>query len=84
MIFDIRERYKGGIEKEENKLYEFYVFCECEKCKWRYKYLKEPRNQLTVTTDNKEKSEKVNEFIKSWKCKDGNKWLPTEYVRFID
>lgn len=84
MIYDFRECYKNGIAKPENKLYEFHVFCECSKCKWRYKYLKEPRNQLTVTTDTKEKFKQIKKFIDNWKCKNGDKWLETEYVKFYD
>jgi hypothetical protein len=84
MLFDIRECYRNGIVKEQDKLYEFHVFCECDKCKWRYKYLKEPRNQLTITTDSKDKFNQIKEFIENWKCKDGDKNLPTEYIRFYE
>lgn len=76
----MRECYKKGIPKEENKLYEFHAYCECQKCKWRNKYLKEPKNALTLTTDSKEKFDQVIEFINNWKCKDGNNKLPVEYI----
>ena len=84
MIYDLRECYKYGIERPENKLYEIHVLCECPQCKWRYKYLKEPRNQLTITTDSKDKFKQIKEFIDNWKCKNGDKRLVTEYVRFYD
>lgn len=78
MIFDIRECYAHGIAKEENKRFEFHAFCECGYCKWRQKFLKEPRNCLTVTTDSIDKFPEVEAYIDNWTCGQ-NKRLPTQY-----
>lgn len=73
-----RECREGGVPTGR-KIYEMHDFCECENCKWRYKYLGQPRNSVTVKTFNVEKLNDMDEFIDNWKCKDGKKWLPTEY-----
>ena len=83
MIYDIRECYRGGIVKPYNRVYEFHAFCECEGCKFRYKHNNQRRNQLTVTTDSKDKFRQVEKFVRGWRCKNGNKEIPTEYVNFI-
>lgn len=73
-----RECREGGISTGR-KIYEMQDFCECEACKWRYKYLKEPRNVVTVTTFDIKKLSDMDKFIDDWRCKNGKKWLPTEY-----
>ncbi len=72
--------YKNGIEKKENERFEFYEVCDCENCIRRREHLKQLRNTLTITTDSKSKFEKVEEILKSWKCRDGNRQLETEYI----
>ncbi len=62
-------------------IYEMHDFCHCEWCEWRYKYLRQPRNTVTISTYDIDKLNTMDKFIDNWKCKNGKKQLPTEYQR---
>lgn len=80
IVFD-RICYKNGNPKNQ-PIYEFHAYCDCAGCKFRYNYLKQPRNQATATTENEKKISELKQFLNLWKCKGGNKQLKTEYFKF--
>lgn len=82
MKYKYRLCYKNGIAKKENELYEFHKLCNCEKCEFRYKYMKSTKNALTVTTNDKKCFSEVEKFMESWKC-GSDSILPTKYVSFM-
>lgn len=69
----MRECYKGGVVKEENKLYEFHKTCDCDKCRFNFEHKIQVPNQSTVTTNDITKSDEIKKFLEKWSCdmKDG-------------
>ena len=62
------------------ELYEFSKDCKCPKCEHRFKYERGLNNRLTITTDNKNKFQEVEETIQNWKC-ESDKVEKIKYIR---
>jgi hypothetical protein len=77
-----RTCYENGNSVTGKKIYELQAFCTCSDCQNRKSWKKEPTNIATATTKDISKVEEVSEFLKNWNCKDGKKWLETEYFKF--
>lgn len=69
----MRECYRHGIPKEENKVYEFHKICDCDRCKFNFEHKIKVPNQVTVTTNDITKSGEIKKFLEKWSCdmKDG-------------
>lgn len=89
MSISVREVYKGGIVIPENKGIEISCICECDRCKKRYEYTKYReyrsmsfKNRASIIVWNEDKINKAIEFAKEWKCRNGEKELPDEYIHY--
>ena len=70
--------YKGGIVREENKVFELHKMCDCDWCK--HKYMGRKRcNAITAYAHNKEEIEQITQILNQWTCADRTKDLPTVY-----
>lgn len=81
MIAYDRICYEKGNPKND-KIYEFYAFCDCEYCKNRYKYKMGMRNQATAQTKDPSKIKKLKEFLNNWVCKSTVEKERVEYFNF--
>lgn len=61
-------------------VYEYHKICDCNECKTRSMLTREPKNKVTAYITDLKYDEKVQEFFKKWKCKDGTKFLGAEYI----
>ena len=84
-----RTVFKDGIERPENKGVEIHCTCECDNCKQRYEYSKyrehinvQLRNRVIIAVLDENQLKQAMEFAEKWRCKDGSRELPTEYLKF--
>lgn len=74
--------YEHGNEKTGKKLLEIHKTCDCFMCKNRFGRRRVNTATATVAADDMEAIKKAYAFLEKWKCKDPEKDLPVEYVRF--
>lgn len=74
--------YKHGNEKTGKKLLEIHKSCNCFGCKNKFGRRRANDATATVAADDMEAIKKAYAFLEKWKCKDPEKDLPVEYVRF--
>lgn len=81
---DMYERicYEHGNEKTGKKLLEIHKSCNCFGCKNKFGRRRANDATATVAADDMEAIKKAYAFLEKWKCKDPEKDLPVEYVRF--
>lgn len=63
--------------------YEFHKYCNCEVCNKRFKYHEGLRNDLTVTTDDKEKFPEMERVVNNYSCGE-SRYIGRKYISFID
>lgn len=73
--------YEHGNEKTGKKLLEIHKLCNCFRCKNKFGR-RANAVTATVAADDMEAIKKAYAFLEKWKCKDPEKDLPVEYVRF--
>lgn len=76
----VRECYKSGIVKDENKIFELHKLCDCEICGHLYPF-RNRRNAITITAEMETEIEKAKVFLATWKCTDSMRDLPTVYMK---
>lgn len=74
--------YEHGNEKTGKKLLEIHKSCNCFGCKNKFGRRRANDATATVAADDMEAIKKAYAFLEKWKCKDPEKNLPVEYVRF--
>lgn len=74
--------YEHGNEKTGKKLLEIHKSCNCFGCKNKFGRRRANDATATVAADDMEAIKKAYTFLEKWKCKDPEKDLPVEYVRF--
>mgnify|MGYP000245117652 FL=1 len=74
--------YEHGNEKTGKKLLEIHKSCNCFGCKNKFGRRRANDATATVAADDMEAIKKAYAFLEKWKCKDPEKDLPVEYVRF--
>lgn len=74
--------YEHGNEKTGKKLLEIHKSCNCFGCKNKFGRRRANNATATVAADDMEAIKKAYAFLEKWKCKDPEKDLPVEYVRF--
>lgn len=74
--------YEHGNEKTGKKLLEIHKSCNCFGCKNKFGRRRANDATATVAADDVEAIKKAYAFLEKWKCKDPEKDLPVEYVRF--
>lgn len=74
--------YEHGNEKTGKKLLEIHKLCNCFRCKNKFGRRRANAVTATVAADDMEAIKKAYAFLEKWKCKDPEKDLPVEYVRF--
>lgn len=60
--------YRECQDLNGQKAYEFHKLCSCGYCSIRSKHTPGTRNQVTVTTKNKENFKKIEDFLANWTC----------------
>ena len=75
----IRVCYKGGIAKEENKIYELHKVCDCSRCSSRWGD-RTRRNEARAYAAKESEIEQVGKLLSKWTCADKDKDLPVEYL----
>lgn len=76
----VRECYKDGIVRPENRMFELHKLCDCEFCKHIYTFRKR-RNAIAITAETEEEVDKAKAFLEKWKCADSSKDLPIVYMK---
>lgn len=74
--------YEHGNVKTGKKLLEIHKTCDCVRCKNKFGRRRVNAVTATMAADDMEAIKKAYAFLEKWKCKDPEKDLPVEYVRF--
>lgn len=78
VALSVRDVYKSGIVKEENKFYEVKCLCDCYQCKNRYAP-RTRRNAAYAYVYNEKAIEKAKKFLRNWNCGNSKKDLPEQF-----
>lgn len=75
------QNYRTCKNLDGETLYELNKYCECEGCKKRYQYYRQPANRVCVTVKNLADVDNAASFLKDWSCDNGNKQLDILFLK---
>ncbi|KEI84145.1 hypothetical protein N493_19860 (plasmid) [Clostridium botulinum B2 433] len=74
--------YEHGNKVTGKEIYELHKYCDCQFCKDRVAFKKNPANRATAITKDISKVDEVAEFLKNWTCGNSKMDLKISYFQF--